>query len=678
MDVCETVEQAMARQKPYGNDLHILEQRRGRLLQQLEQLAEKLSAAGELLDAVAHSPGDGHCRLLTETTLRSAIGHAHKQLTSNTARRGPRLLPLTDCEAILTAAARYLENGGTDTPQQDGSLVRLGPAPHHGWIWRDEHADDAYGRALRQLVAARYGVPPGSFDAHSIETVRTGARLLEELLPSLAPSALHHAHIVACVPSSRSFGSSSRPDLGGMFFLRHSPESPWWVAEHLLHESMHLKLYDLLDADILMQSDGKHVERPVITPWNPSQLSGANRWHTWRVLAAFHVYAHIALLSTVAERRAPELEGTYGPLSGMIESHRALARARHLCQQLRAHARCWDELDPVSQGLANWLYSLLDILDPAPAPEGSTLHLYLDLYRRETGRVEQMLAEPTRRSDALREALAGLARQDMASTRTILRDLDAREQVAYLDASTTDVQLPDGYPEIRRVIETCLCDASPDGYRMSESGEHDTMVGEMVEGGSDALFALSAGIPADVTHAKRRAVKHQLFTRSCDDKFGRLLAVQAAHLRPNAKVLEIGTGVGVATAWLVSGLGSRTDVDVLSVERDDTLSGAAREYRWPSYVRIETADTATTLADHSDTFDLILADASASTLDNVDAIIDASRSGGMLILTRNAVSAPGEPAGFLTTLLETVLHHDKLVAVDIDWSSGVLIATKRA
>jgi predicted O-methyltransferase YrrM len=319
-------------------------------------------------------------------------------------------------------------------------------------------------------------------------------------------------------------------------------------------------------------------------------------------------------------------------------------------------------------------------LDPAPAPDGSTLHLYLDLYHRDTERAERTLTEATEHSGAVREELTVLARQDLASARAILRDRDAHQQLAKLDTAVmglTGAELGDSYPEIRRIVESCLLDASLDGYRMSESGAQDAMVGEMVENASDVLYALSARIPAPVAHAKRRPVR-QVFTRPLDDSVGRVLAVQAAHLRPNARVLEIGAGVGIATAWLITGLGPRTDVDILSVDVDTALSAAAaRTYQWPSYVRIETADAATTMADHPDTFDLILADASASTLDHVNAIVDASRSGGMLIFNRTTVSATANgPDTSLTALRQTVLDHDKLVAVDIDWSTGLLIASK--
>jgi predicted O-methyltransferase YrrM len=683
MEVCEAVEQTMASAKPFGDDCYILDQMRDGVIQRLEQLAPDLPAAAELLDAVAHSPTGDNRRLFAETTLRSAIGHAYKHLTSG-APRGPRLLRLTDCTAIMRAAARYVEHGGTDTPLQDGSLVALGPKPHHGWIWRDEHPDDAYGRALRELVIERYGLLPSTPDAADIEMLQSGARLLEELLPSLAPSALHHAHLVACLPASRLFiGSGSRSDLPGMFFLRQSLGTPWWIAESLLHESIHSKLYDLVAGHSLVRSDDGTRSIPVVIPWRPSRLSGENRFRAQHALTAFHVYVHLALLSTVAERRAPELEATYGPLSGMIESHRARARARYLGRQLHAQPLCWEDLGAIRQQLADWLSSLLDMLDPAPPPDGSTLHLYLDLYHRETDQLEQALAEPTERLRTRSPELTALARQDVASTRAILRDLDADQQVAKLDAAVVgfaDAELADSYPQIRRVVETCLIDASLDGYRMSLSGEHDAMVGEIVGSASDALFALSIGIPAPVAHAKRRGVA-QRFAGSCDDDVGRLLALQAAHLPTFAKVLEIGTGVGVATAWLVAGLGSRTDVDILSVEADATLGATARSYRWPSFVRIETANVETALADHASTFDLILADASASTLDHVDAMVDASRSGGMLIFFHHAgvdAAAASEPGDApLSALRQTVLDHDKLVAADIDWCGGLLIAAKR-
>ncbi len=682
MHMCQTVEQALATQAPFGDDISILDGRRDILIGQLTELTSGMLEAERLVEAVGQRSDDDHHRLFTETTLRSAIGHAHRQLVFGAPRR-PQLLRLTDCAAVFAAAAGYLERGGTDTPLQDGSLVPLGPKPFHGWIWRDEHPDDPYGRAFRELISRRYRMLPSTPARDTVELLTTGAELLGELLPTLAPSALHHANTIACVPADEAFfGSSSRPDLGGTFFLRETLGSPWWIAEHMLHESTHLKLYDLLGAETLTQADGGRVERPVLTPWNPSLLSGANRWHAWRVLAAFHVYLHLALLATVAEQRAAELAATYGPLSDMLDSRRALDRCGYLSRQLRAHPQCWESLGVRGQELAAWLQSLLEILDPEPAPDGAVVHLYLDRYHRETERVERMLADPDSQTRSLRDGLTAVARRDVESTRVILGALNADRQLATLNAavaSFADDELAGGYPEIRRTVETCLRDASPDGYRMSESGAQDAIVGQLVENASDELYALSARIPEPVAHAKRRAVD-QRFAGACPDDVGRLLAVQAAHLPAGAEILEIGAGVGVMTAWLVAGLGSRDDVHIVAIEADESLSAAARTYRWPPFVRVETVDATAVLADHQDGFDLVFADATAWAADDVNAIIGASRPGAMLILAHRAarLTATGPGDSSLETLRRTVRGHDDLVAAVTDSSSGLLIATKRA
>jgi hypothetical protein len=500
MEACAAIEQALAGHQPFGDASYILGHLQDRLIESINELASKLPAAQDLRDAVHRHPGD-YRALLAETTLRSAITHARHPPASD--RSGK--LPVTDCAAVLTTAARYVEQGGTDTALQDGSLVKLGPMAHHGWIWRDEHGDDAPGRAFRHLVLGLYGTAPCTPDAAGIERLQDGARLLEELLPWVAPTALQHARVVALVPPSGIFTgvqSSSQLGLGGVFFLRESLGTPWWIAEHLLHESLHLKLYDLHHGHPLVRSNLTVDEVfPVITPWNPPRRSGANRWYVWRILVAFHVYVHLSLLSTLAERRAPELQATYGPQSEMLASRQARARARYLGHQL--HTGCWHALEPGGQALVDWLHSVLDTLDPDPAPEGATALLYLDLYHRETEQVRQTLAgQPT----ASHDDLADLARDDLASTRTILRNMDAQRELARLEAGVaqnTEPELAQRYPQMRRIIESCLLAAAADSYRLSASTEHDAEIGEMVEHASDALHALTNPIPAPAAHPER-------------------------------------------------------------------------------------------------------------------------------------------------------------------------------
>ena len=55
-------------------------------------------------------------------------------------------------------------------------------------------------------------------------------------------------------------------------------------------------------------------------------------------------------------------------------------------------------------------------------------------------------------------------------------------------------------------------------------------------------------VPPLVAAAASRACEAG-FPMSCDPGGGQLLAVLAAHLHAQAKVLELGTGAGVGTAW---------------------------------------------------------------------------------------------------------------------------------
>ena len=675
-DACAQIERATARQKPFGDNAYIVTQMQRCLRERLGRVASDLPGAGRLVDAARQRPDRDLDRLFADTTLRCAIVHAHEQIASGS-RDG---ISLRDCERIFIEAARYVDDGGTDTPLQDGTLVPLGTEPYLGWIWNDEHPNDTYGRVFRELISDRYGVVPCTPTAGDIERLAAGARLLNELLPELGPSALSHSRVVACVPSAGAFtgvGSSSQFHLGGVVFLSRTLGTPWWIAEHLLHESLHQKLYDFRHGHLLMQLDyGRGGERPVKTPWNASRLAGANLWNEMRVFAALHVYVHLALLGIVAEQRAAELESEYGPFRGMLESHRALARANYLAQELKE--RCWGKLGPAGRALAEWLDAILDQLNTTPPVPGAYVHHCLDLYRREANQLQRARAE--RDQSRIDDDLAALAREDLDTTRKVLRDIDATDELNLIDqtlGAASGEKLGAGYAEVRRVIANILLNATIDGFRIGESGKEDQLVREMVERSSDALYALMMRIPRAVADAKRRAVDAK-FTMACEDEVGRFVAAQVAHLAPRSRVLEIGTGVGVGIAWMTVGLGARSDVEVVSIENDARLSTAARSCRWPSYVDLRTADAAEAI-ETLGTFDLIFADASPFKFQHLAEMVGALRPGGMIIFDDMKDARNADASGITPqeTLRRQVTDHPELVAVELDCSSGLLIASKR-
>ena len=81
---------------------------------------------------------------------------------------------------------------------------------------------------------------------------------------------------------------------------------------------------------------------------------------------------------------------------------------------------------------------------------------------------------------------------------------------------------------------------------------------------------MPAGLPELVRLAAERAERAG-FAMSCDPGAGGLLAVLAAAVPANGRVLELGTGTGVGTAWIVHGLRGRDDVEVVTVEIDAAL-----------------------------------------------------------------------------------------------------------
>jgi hypothetical protein len=92
---------------------------------------------------------------------------------------------------------------------------------------------------------------------------------------------------------------------------------------------------------------------------------------------------------------------------------------------------------------------------------------------------------------------------------------------------------------------------------------------------------MTAALPEPVRLAIERTGRAG-FTMSCDRGTGRLLAVLAAAVPANGRVLELGTGTGVGTAWITHGLQGRADVEAVTVEIDATTAALAAQYSGPS------------------------------------------------------------------------------------------------
>ena len=80
------------------------------------------------------------------------------------------------------------------------------------------------------------------------------------------------------------------------------------------------------------------------------------------------------------------------------------------------------------------------------------------------------------------------------------------------------------------------------------------------------------------------------FAQSCERAVGELLAVLAAGVGTGGRILEIGTGVGYGTAWLVEGVDQGADLELVSIEIDVARHAALTGQQWPPFVRFVLGD----------------------------------------------------------------------------------------
>ena len=308
----------------------------------LRRIGSSLAPAARLADALQSAPIDAVQRTCGNTVVRCAIQHAHTQVEEG-AGYG---MPLADCAAVFDHYAGLLEQdtgacASLPPHQALPTLVSAGGGPA---IWTEAYSDDIFGRAFRFLIKVNYGDPLVFADSDTVAKLRRGCALLSALLPDLAASALSHVQLVGIFPHAgrwKDKASSSQIRLGGSIFLSQTLlDSPWALAEHLLHEALHQKLYDFRHGHTLLDPDFARRGAPRIPSlWNAARGCDANSWDAHRAMAAFHVYAQLAILARRAEQAEAEVTAIFGRPAGIISSRTALERARYLGGQLRTTGR---------------------------------------------------------------------------------------------------------------------------------------------------------------------------------------------------------------------------------------------------------------------------------------------------------------------------------------------------
>lgn len=162
----------------------------------------------------------------------------------------------------------------------------------------------------------------------------------------------------------------------------------------------------------------------------------------------------------------------------------------------------------------------------------------------------------------------------------------------------------------------------------------------------------------------------------CRNETGRLLATLAA--TRGGTMAEFGTGTGVGTAWLRSGV--RNGARILTAELDAKLAGGAAEiFVDDPAVEVLAADWST-LRDKGP-FSLLFLDSGTPSEVGVDAIVDLVEPGGIVVLDDFVPCELWPPitGGRVDTLREQWLTDERFTAVEVMIApdASAIIATKR-
>jgi hypothetical protein len=495
---------------PFGDSKYLHQQMHAAFKRRIENISTSVAAGHRLLTTLQQVDRQTEYRVLGDPLVRRAV----QQLVVQQVAGGTPQLPPQLCAQLLDATAHRIEAGLPTGPLQ-GDIDDpqwLGDPLHTPWIWAPGQRDDTFSQAFSQLVEWQFqgGLPAAADADHT--ALREGAQLLGEVLPLTSRSALSHTHLIGVTSGTGGWkgrASTSQFTVTGVIFLnRRLLTNPWWVAEHLLHEALHQKLYDFRHAHSLLVRDLEEGqertagEAPrVVSLWNVPGPDASNRWHTHRAMAAFHVYVHLALFSSLAEHLSSQLRDTYGPLDApraMTSSRTAFDRARYLGENLRE--ACWGELGAAGRYMLEWLSSILDAMDPSPAPAGASLHLLMDRYLKEARRLRKVPP-----SDDLASTLQRLAAAEAEAFRTVLCAADVQTQLGEADAVLTpgpERHHIRAFTQQRQYIADSLLGLALNGYSLdglcrTTGASADEMIRDMVEASSHELAKVVA--PAHVS-----------------------------------------------------------------------------------------------------------------------------------------------------------------------------------
>jgi predicted O-methyltransferase YrrM len=168
------------------------------------------------------------------------------------------------------------------------------------------------------------------------------------------------------------------------------------------------------------------------------------------------------------------------------------------------------------------------------------------------------------------------------------------------------------------------------------------------------------------------------FSMASDPLTGSLLKTLAVS-KKNAAFLELGTGTGLSTAWILDGMDALSKL--ISIDFDHRFLNIARKYLGDDtrLSFIETDGEIWVQSNLAKKFDFIFADTWHGKYLLLDEVLAMLNPGGIYIID-DMLEQPNWPEGHakkVFNLIKILESKSDLVLTKLDWSTGIIIAVKK-
>jgi predicted O-methyltransferase YrrM len=149
--------------------------------------------------------------------------------------------------------------------------------------------------------------------------------------------------------------------------------------------------------------------------------------------------------------------------------------------------------------------------------------------------------------------------------------------------------------------------------------------------------------------------------------------------KPAGRFLELGTGTGLATSWILDGMDENSELT--SIDNDPRFLNIAKEYLTPDKrLELVLTDGGDWISNNkSRNFDYIFADTWHGKYLLLDETLSLLNKGGLYIID-DMLPQPNWPVGHaekVSRLVSDLEARDDLLLTELNWATGIMIGVKK-